>query len=44
MFKDQLKEQNVGYEDKLLQNARRRFIDKTELTGGKDPYEMSTNE
>lgn len=44
MLKCRLKEQNVLYRDKLLPDARKRYLEKMALIGNLDPYEVPARE
>ncbi len=43
-LKSQLNEPNVLYRDKLLPDARNRYLEKTALIGNLDPYEVPARE
>ncbi len=40
MLKTRLNEQNVLYRDKLILDARKRYLEKMTLIGNLDPYEV----
>ena len=44
MLKSRLKERNVLYRDKLLPDARKRYMEKMSLIGNMDPYEVPARE